>query len=324
MAEVPFNELNLRERHKMCTSRVESFDRNLERMIPWLDPNRTDWVERLDKAYMRLAECRVSMRDIFIDFISDDNILHLNGAEIRFLDKKATWTMIGELLFNEEYALELDTERPFILDCGTNIGLAIYYYKHCWPQARVIGFEPWPVAYEAAQWNIEHNAWDNVIVYPYALADRLGTLTFHIPKDNSIAGTLTNRCYDDTKGEIMNVKVECRCLSEFLTEPVDFLKMDIEGSEKPVLFEAREGLEQVRNLFCEYHFSRELKDNALGDIVSLLESSGFTYAVNYTHSFQKRGMRPLQKIGMKLSMGIYARRISENADDTTDLLQNCE
>lgn len=303
------SELSLRARHKKITSRVESFERRLEHIKPWLDPKRTDWGERLEQAYMRLAEGSVSVQDIFMDFLSDNNTLHLDGAEIRFLDNKATWTMLEELLFNEKYALELGTEQPFILDCGTNIGLAIYYYKHCWPQARVIGFEPWPKAYEVAQWNVDHNGWSDVTVFPYALAREEGALPFHVPVDNSIAGTLTDRCYDGARGEIVDVSVQCRRLSEFLIQPVDFLKMDIEGSEKQVLYEAKEKLDLVQNLFCEYHFSHELQDNALGDVVSLLEKCGFTCAVNYAHSFKGRGVRPLQKVGMKLSMGVYARRV---------------
>lgn len=37
------SELSLRARHKKITSRVESFERRLEHIKPWLDPKRTDW-----------------------------------------------------------------------------------------------------------------------------------------------------------------------------------------------------------------------------------------------------------------------------------------
>ena len=47
--------------------------------------------------------------------------------------------------------------------------------------------------------------------------------------------------------------VRCVRLNDLLNEEIDFLKIDIEGAELPVLKDCSDNLKNVKNLFVEYH-----------------------------------------------------------------------
>jgi hypothetical protein len=70
-------------------------------------------------------------------------------------------------------------------------------------------------------------------------------------------------------------------LSDYLDEPVDFLKLNIEGEELPVLQEAAASgkLRNVREMVLEYHGWPDGEQH-LGDILNLLDRHGYRYLVH--------------------------------------------
>lgn len=76
------------------------------------------------------------------------------------------------------------------------------------------------------------------------------------------------------------VTVETTLLSSYLQDEVDFLKMDIEGSEEQVLQEAGNRLTLVRQIELEFHGTTKNNDiNSLERVVNLLEKQGFEVQV---------------------------------------------
>ncbi len=49
---------------------------------------------------------------------------------------------LNEIFVEEVYRFQSDTNTPLIIDCGSNIGLSIIYFKRLFPEAKIIGFEP--------------------------------------------------------------------------------------------------------------------------------------------------------------------------------------
>jgi FkbM family methyltransferase len=247
------------------------------------------------------------VKDRLLDLICEGNDVFLANGVMRFPDRHSLWTLIHEILINEDYFFETDTASPYIVDCGTHFGLAIYYFKSIYPQARVRGFEPVPEMRELALENIHNNNYVDVDIFPYALSDAEKQATFLVSESYSMAGSLTDRRrhFGDN---IVEITVECRKLSEYLNEPVHFLKMDIEGLEDKVLAEAEPFLGNVQQLVCEYHHGMGLASDRLGKILLLLDRAGFDTHVSKSTIYQRRALhRPMALVDQPYSAIIWAK-----------------
>ncbi|HHW36528.1 MAG TPA: FkbM family methyltransferase [Bacillales bacterium] len=298
------------DRLRKIILKLHSFDQLLKKMIPWISQENEILLQNVKTYREEILYGEKKAEDILIDIICKDNICYLNNAKMEFIDRKSLWQMINEILLNEDYYVEYDTDQPTIFDCGANIGLAVYYFKTLYPKAKIICFEPWDKAYAILIKNIKDNGWTDVTVYPYALSNINCHERLFIPEENSLGASLTERCYEYVKDDSKIEKkiVEIRRLSEFIHESIDFLKLDIEGAEKKVLYEIESMLPKVRFIFCEYHYGNLVKDNSLADIVSLLEKNNFIYEIGKSHTYQKRTKkRPMLNVGKVASMVIWAQ-----------------
>ena len=232
-----------------------------------------------------------SIKDYLLNIICEDDKAFLANGVMKFPDRHSLWVLINEILINEDYYFETDTETPRILDCGTHFGMAIYYFKNIYPKAEITGFEPIPWIRELAIQNVKMNHYQNVNITPFALSHIEGERTFYVSKTFSMAGSLTDRrCkFGD---DVVEIKVKCRKLSDYLTKPVHFLKIDIEGVEDTVLLESEDFLSNVEYLFCEYHHGVGLAHDRLGKILHVLEKAGFNVE---TYTASQRAMERLEE-----------------------------
>ncbi len=130
------------------------------------------------------------VENLILDIICQGNEVFLSNGVMEFPDRRSLWVLIHEILINEDYFFETNTDSPYILDCGTHCGLAIYYFKNLYPKAKIIGFEPVPTLYKMALENMSRNNYSNVNILPYALSDTDRSETFIISDTDSMAGSL--------------------------------------------------------------------------------------------------------------------------------------
>ena len=200
------------------------------------------------------------------------------GSLVRFLDYTVRITdgpnfymQYKDEFIRRIYHFETKRPNPFIIDGGSNIGISILYFKHVYPEARVIGFEPDPGIFKILQENIARNHLKDVTLVNAGLSIRSGMMAF-VP-DGSSGGRLG--------GEENSIEVETRPLSDYLAGSVDFMKLNIEGQELPVLQEAEASgkLRNIREMVIEYHgWPRE--EQRLGALLDLLDRNGFRYLVH--------------------------------------------
>lgn len=242
---------------------------------------------------------------------ADKRILTFSdGCQMEFSNLHDLSVIIEELLIDEEYYFETDIRAPTIIDGGANIGLAIYYFKKRYPNARIIAFEPVKTLYEIICRNIVRNHWENVDVYPYALSDAEEKRIFY-KTPSSLAGSLTRRYLEDTDEEnIETSEVRCVPLAGYLGQKIAFLKLDVEGSELKALRGASTGLARVERLFIEFHKGRYVADNSLVQLLAILEDAGFDYQIGKSRAFSRKTQkRPMAHIGKKVSELIWAKQI---------------
>ncbi len=96
-------------------------------------------------------------------------------------------------------------------------------------------------------------------------------------------------------------------LRDYLSETVDFLKIDIEGAETEVLRDSAQLLGNVRNLFVEYHSFVETRQT-LDELLSIISNAGFRLHVHPVRTAPKPFYGVGDYLGMDLQLNLFAYR----------------
>jgi len=198
------------------------------------------------------------------------------GFPVECTDYGSLVFVFEEVFVRRDYEFVAASDRPLVLDCGSNIGLALLFFKRLYPEARVIAFEPSAVTFELLARNVSANGLNGVELHNVALHEAAGERTLY--EDTAHPGSGKNSLYADRAGGSPS-RVKAMPLSEFVRERVDFLKMDIEGAEEGVLQElAQSGrLKLVQQMVIEYHHHINPREDRLSHILRLMEENGFGY-----------------------------------------------
>jgi FkbM family methyltransferase len=183
-----------------------------------------------------------------------------------------------EIFTHDCYYFETDNPTPRIIDAGAHIGLATLYFKKLYPAAQIIAIEPHPANLELLEKNIWENNLEDIEVVPVALSRTAGQQEYFSDASRdawfSTAGFLQGAWNQGQNSQSSQVKTET--LGAFLQEPIDFLKMDIEGAEQEVLQAAGDQLGMVKHLMVEFH---PHPGQDLVNLVTFLQERGFTTTV---------------------------------------------
>jgi hypothetical protein len=100
-------------------------------------------------------------------------------------------------------------------------------------------------------------------------------------------------------------------LRDYLAEPVDFLKMNVEGAEYDVLADSADCLRMIREMVVEYHHVPGLP-RTLHKILALLDERGFEYLVNDFDPETNGAVEPPFRLRpeTRYYLLIYARRMA--------------
>lgn len=212
------------------------------------------------------------------------------GYQVKYLDYKLLNFLFKELFIENDYWFTAPKRTPFILDCGSNIGLSILYFKTLYPEARIVGFEPGDKTFLCLKENVKNNLLESVTVYNIALADKEGfTDLYYDPEDpgSLYMSTIPERFPKHRQ------RVAASTLSKYIDQEIDFLKIDIEGAELSVLRELSSTgkLQFIDQMVIEYHHHIQAEWDYFSEILGLLETSGFGYQIE---SKLGRPLKPCQ------------------------------
>lgn len=199
--------------------------------------------------------------------------------------------MIKELHTDEEYHYEEIDVHPgdIVLDLGGNIGVFVTYALSK-GAAKVYTVEAYPSHAKLLQENMKQFG-DKVEVIPMAVSDtdRTDYLNFNFEDNTILDDVYKSRGWNSennkTKVDVIGIKT---LIKKYAIPRIDYLKVDIEGSEYPVF----KGLSvaylknNVSRVACEYHWSYNGEAN---DIVDKLEKAGFETYYFETNPYNKIG-----------------------------------
>lgn len=266
-------------------------------LIGYTPPKFIHWAKRLVNADYRHKSrelARIKSIPRWQSFFT--NIL---GREVEAVDSASFISMYTEIFEKEIYRFRGRSENPLIIDCGSNIGLSVIYFKRLYPQARIVSFEADEEICAVLQRNIERMGYPNVEMHCRAVWSKQTKLAFR--SEGADGGRLAQG--DDSHDQT----VAAVRLRDYLDEPVDLLKLDIEGAETEVLRDCWDSLEKVDNIFVEYH-SFATEQQTLHALLTILANAGFRVHVQPENVSPRPFIERSINADMDLQLNIFAFR----------------
>jgi FkbM family methyltransferase len=154
-----------------------------------------------------------------------------------------------------------------VLDLGANIGCFSLKCAFTRPRSRVIALEPFPSSFQRLAAHIrEHNLGERVRAWNVGVAGMSGSRRMPIGGGPSQSKGLLEADAVAAEGTVEVAVITfqealARACKTFGTDMVDFVKIDIEGSEHDALLATRpSALKAIRCLGMEYHANRPKRD----------------------------------------------------------------
>lgn len=182
-----------------------------------------------------------------------------------------------------------------VLDLGGNIGFYTMLARSIvGPHGKVISFEPFPSNANLIRSSIEENSFDNVTVVEAAVSDKIGKTILYLSPDACSEHSILNLNFNYNSETIQkNIHVDTITVDNYLAKnignfKVDFIKMDIEGSESKAI----EGMKKVLEENKKMNLMTEFWPNGFkvegNDPLDFLEAiGGFGFEINNIDNLTK-------------------------------------
>jgi FkbM family methyltransferase len=185
----------------------------------------------------------------------------------------------------EKYSIK---KSDTIIDIGAHIGFFTIKAAKKATEGKVYAFEPFSKHFQLLEENVKQNNLSNVKIFNEAVSDKQGTTTFYYtmngdPGDTSLY--VVNPEKEHYQEEIKTFSLDELFEREQINK-CDFLKLDCEGSEYKILYNASDKtLNSIEKIVMEWHkFSDDHNVNELADF---LKEKGFN--VNITNNSVRTG-----------------------------------
>lgn len=207
-----------------------------------------------------------------------------------------------EIFLKGIYEFKADIDKPYIIDCGANIGLSVIYFKQLYPDAVIVAFEPDQNICAVLKKNVGTFGFTDVAVHQEAIWKENGIIEFQL--EGGFSGRIPK-----PEDQTQLVQVKARRLKDLLLErKVDFLKIDIEGAEYEVLLDCQNALQNIQHIFIEYH-SHISESQKLNEILAVLSANNFRYHIHEAYTQQKPYVQRELMLGMDLQLDIFGYRV---------------
>ena len=225
------------------------------------------------------------MNDALLQIDPTKKQINFKSFTITYNNLESAEQTITEIFNDLPYQFTAINNPPFIIDAGSNIGIATLFFKENYPNAKILCFEPDPNAFQLLKTNITHNKITNTHLINAALSKEEGEINFFgqifvdspDARGNSILDSWGSQRTISNTTQVTSVK-----LSSYINSTVDFLKLDIEGAEQHVLedLEQENKLAFIRAIAIEVHHSDKIKEmNDVNRITQLLSRNQFNLDV---------------------------------------------
>lgn len=211
-----------------------------------------------------------------------------NGVEIALHDgTRFAARSLMDLWIIKETCLDRDYERIgprieggwTVVDIGAGMGDFCVHVARRFPNARVIGFEPFAQSFKLLQHNIALNGVANIKVYPAAVSSdgrpmQLSMIGAAVQHSTSASGATDSASMQAVQSVTLAAALDGDGIAQ-----CDLLKVDCEGGEFDILLNASDALlRRFRNICLEYHDA--LTPHRHTELVERFKAAGFEVSVH--------------------------------------------
>jgi FkbM family methyltransferase len=190
-------------------------------------------------------------------------------------------TTFWQIFIHETYAVH--PSDAIIIDAGANIGSFSLYALAMAPGARVVAIEPFPSTFDRLRKLLDTEAKGRATVVNCALRGKTGTVVMDPPE---VPTQMRRVLLEEAPGRT-SVPAETleTVFSKCALDSVDFMKMDIEGSEYDTLLNASpDVLRRIRRISLEYHPLSSGEPYSKEQLFDHLRKCGFRIASEEIHT----------------------------------------
>jgi FkbM family methyltransferase len=222
---------------------------------------------------------RISGERLLFNKCGDKNLceIRLKGLKIllpRNLKREAVSWVLGfglpllpELKKSELSTLHYFDEGPYemgycsldegytVIDAGANIGIfTLFASRVIGGKGKIYAFEPVEKIRAVLEANIKNNNIRNCEAVGYALGDENKNTRIFINENNLTVASLTKKKSTRKEENVFQIKLD-DFIKKMGVDKVDFIKSDIEGSEKDMLEGGKEAIKKFKPkiAICTYH-----------------------------------------------------------------------
>ena len=207
------------------------------------------------------------------------HIKQLGGKSVLCRGGTSDVAVLRTTFFNQyDVPPKLLPKNATILDLGSNVGYTIAHFKALYPSSRIIGVELDRDNYELCLKNVKK--YSNCRMFNAAIWTEDGSISYGGTDEQSYA--VGGSGVEDKKTAISLSIPTLLALCK--VTHIDYLKMDIEGAEIPILRENPDWLDIVDSMRIEVHEQpgKKLSDS-LEEIRRILTQRGFTCSKDEKH-----------------------------------------
>ena len=225
--------------------------------------------------------------------------VNLLGTPFDVSDAHSFYYSHREIFIDCIYKFNTKQKIPKIIDCGSNYGTSLVYFKSLYPRSEIIGIEPDPNIFTILEKNINIRKYNGVTLINKAVSSKKGKVKFFI--EGADGGRIHSM--SESKG---SYEIETLRLDDVIDDEIDFLKMDIEGAETDTICGLKK-INRIKEIFIEYHSFAD-KNQTLGKLLNFLKQSGFRYYIQTIFCSPRPLIEPELQLGMDLQLNIFAKR----------------
>lgn len=178
-------------------------------------------------------------------------LIDFNNTSIKFRPYTGDFATIRQVIWDQEYNLDLPSSPQYIVDLGANIGISSLALAHKFPNAKIIALEPDKKNFELLTYNTSQH--QNITKLNKAISHVNELVSLENPSGETNSFVFKNT--GETTNTNMIEAVSINSLIESYDMPrINLIKIDIEGVEREVFLQGdTEWIHKVDFISIEFH-----------------------------------------------------------------------